>query len=115
MTLPIEKAVDRLEAILTAEVEALRSGNAINLAEITTRKNQSLLEFTRLARGLSDPDPTLRVRLEGLRKCVEENQRVLGLHIQASHEIASLIARSITEADSDGTYSAQIRRKSLAK
>jgi len=111
MNTPHGKAVDRLEAILATEIEALRSGDPVNLAEITTRKNQSLLELTRLTRSLHGPDPAMRTRLEGLKTSVEENRRVLGLHVKASHEVAGLISRAIAEAESDGTYSARTGRK----
>ncbi|MCB8838123.1 hypothetical protein [Aurantimonas sp. VKM B-3413] len=111
MNTAVDKAADRLESVLASEIEALRSGNAVNLAEITSRKNQCLLEFSRLARTLPDTDPALRRRLEGLKLSVEENQRVLDMHIRASREIAALITRTIAEAESDGTYSARTVRR----
>ena len=61
---------------------------------MTARKNKSLLELSRLGRGLSvlgDDDET-RERLVQLRRTLDENHRVLALHIRASEEIATLIA-----------------------
>ena len=56
MDLALSKAVDRLEAVLTAETGALASGTPIDLGEIAARKNQSLLEFSRLSRRMPARD-----------------------------------------------------------
>lgn len=116
MNIALAKAVDRLEAILAAETAALDSGTSIDLAEITGRKNQSLLELTRLAKSVpADRDPLLDQRLGRLREVVEANRRMLELHVRASHDISTLIARSIAEAESDGTYSASLGRRDVSR
>lgn len=108
----LAKAVDRLEAVLSTETEALNGGKPVDLMEITARKNQSLLELSRLARRTEafQEDPDARERLTGLTKAIENNRRALELHVRASHEISALIARSITDAESDGTYSLKLGR-----
>lgn len=115
MDIVLAKAVERLEAVLAAETDALSEGKPVDLTDITARKNQSLLEFTRLARRapVAAEDADTRERLAALAEAVEKNRRTLELHVRASHEISSLIARSITEAESDGTYSAQLGRRAV--
>lgn len=110
----IEKAAERLESILSLEIDTLRGRASEPLAELTTRKNHCLLELSRLSRSvasLGDRDPRIEDRLRLLQKALKENQRVLGLHVKASHEIGGVIAATIAAADSDGTYTtASVRR-----
>jgi flagellar biosynthesis/type III secretory pathway chaperone len=117
VNIALAKAVDRLEDILAMETDALDRGAPVDLAEITGRKNQSLLELTRLARTVpaTRRDPVLDQRLERLKDVVEANRRMLELHVRASHDISSLISRSIAEAESDGTYSAALGRRELPR
>lgn len=107
----LTQAINRLESVLAGETYALRDGLTIQLGETTNRKNQSLLELTRIARGL-DPaavTPNLKIRLSGLKERLADNRRVLGLHMQAADEITGLIARTIADAESDGTYGSSVR------
>ncbi|NDV85722.1 flagellar protein FlgN [Aurantimonas aggregata] len=116
MNIALAKAVDRLEEILAAETAALDRGTAIDLAEITGRKNQSLLELTRLAKSVpATRDPALDQRLGRLKDVVEANRNMLELHVRASHDISALISRSIAESESDGTYSAALGRRDLPR
>lgn len=106
----LTQAINRLEAILAGETNALREGRTVNLAETSNRKSQSLLELSRISRGI-DPataTPHLRTKLGTLRHRLGENSRVLTLHMEATDEIARLIARTLADAESDGTYSASI-------
>ncbi|MEN3792701.1 flagellar protein FlgN [Fulvimarina sp. MAC3] len=109
MQTALSNAVDRLEAVLTSEIDALAKGRRIDLLESAGRKNQSLLELTRLTRGLSVDglDGHTRERLAGLRQRLQENETVLARHVRASHEISAIMARSIEAAESDGTYSSR--------
>lgn len=117
MDIALSKAVDRLEAVLTAETGALASGTPIDLDEIAARKNQSLLEFSRLSRRMpprGETEPAFGDRLKQLARLLEENRRTLELHVTASHEVSEMISRSLTDAESDGTYSAQLGRRAAA-
>ncbi len=111
MSEAVEKAVVRLNAILSAETEALEQGRLSELPSIVVRKNHSLLELSRLGRGVKSEteEPSLREKLTVLRAAIENNRRTLDLHVRASNEIAGLIAASITDAESDGTYGRQSR------
>ena len=109
MNAALEQAVTRLESILDAESTALDDARFSELLELTARKNQSLLELTRLGRNLGAPQqqPEMKGRLTVLRAAVERNHRALELHVKASTEIADLIASSIADSESDGTYRAR--------
>ncbi|MBP0616655.1 flagellar protein FlgN [Jiella mangrovi] len=110
----IDKAAGRLESILVQEIETLRGRASEPLAELTTRKNHCLLELSRLSRSLAsrtERDERIDARLRTLKKALNENERVLGLHVKASHEIGSVIAATIAAADSDGTYTSAIVRR----
>ncbi|MCK5931922.1 MAG: flagellar protein FlgN [Fulvimarina manganoxydans] len=106
MQTALTNAVDRLDAILVTETEALRSHQAIDLSEISGRKNQSLLELTRLTRGMSldSLDRELMAKLAGLKERLHENQKALETQLHASRDIAAILSQSIKEAESDGTY-----------
>lgn len=104
------QAINRLEGILAGETEALRAGRTVDLKEASNRKNQSLLELTRISRGL-DPEtvtPNLQVRLGTLRGRLDENRRVLSLHMEAAGEISGIIAKTLKDAESDGTYDSSV-------
>ncbi|MCQ0988171.1 hypothetical protein [Jiella marina] len=109
----IDKAAERLETILAIEIDALRGKSSESLSEITSRKNHCLLELSRLSRAFAktEPEPEVKSRLGKLKKALEENQRVLDLHVKASHHIADVIAGTIAAAESDGTYSSTIGRR----
>ena len=70
----LEQAVGRLEAVLHEETNALKAGGPVDLSTITVRKNQSLLELTRLTRSVSAnaDDAQTRERLAAIAAAVEE-------------------------------------------
>jgi predicted ATPase len=104
----LTQAINRLEAVLAGEMMALRASDHSGLGDISHRKNQSLMELTRIGRGI-DPaavSDTLRDRLSVLRERLDDNSRLLELHMEATAEVAGLITRAIADAESDGTYGA---------
>ncbi|KQP59755.1 hypothetical protein [Methylobacterium sp. Leaf108] len=105
-------SLKRLDATVSAETEALLAHRPIDQDAVNRRKGQSLLELTRLTRGL-DPervDPELADQLARLRRSLQRNQEVVGLHLRAVEEIAEIVNDAIQDAESDGTYSARRRR-----
>lgn len=112
MSSALVQALDRVEAVVRDETHALSSDGKLDLADITARKNQSLLELSRLAkRSKGSQDlASMRSRLTELRGLLEENSRLLDLHVRASKEVSGLISSAISAQDSDGTYSARIVR-----
>jgi hypothetical protein len=113
----LTQAINRLEAVLAGETNALREGRTVNLSDLSHRKNQSLLELSRISRGLDPANvtPNLRVRLTTLRERLDDNSRVLQLHMEAAGEITGLIARAIADSESDGTYGSSVKGVKRAK
>ncbi|MBS9479291.1 hypothetical protein KIP89_19460 [Ancylobacter sp. VKM B-3255] len=98
--------LDRLEDAVEQENEALHLRLPIDLEEITRRKSRSLLELSRAARALPAAlDGTTLERLAQLRGKLLRNQELLGLHLSAAQEVASILGTALRDAESDGTYS----------
>lgn len=97
----------RLLRLLDRETTALRKREPVDIDDLCDRKNQSLLELSRMSRSLGAHavDPELRSLLADLRKKLEENRTVLKLHLQAVSEVADILATAIRDSESDGTYS----------
>lgn len=104
----LTQAINRLEAVLAGETLALVNGDRMGLGEISNRKNQSLLELSRIGRGLDagSLSDAVRPRIGTLRERLADNSRLLELHMEATAEITSMLAQAIADAESDGTYAA---------
>lgn len=109
----IEKAVLRLNAIMDEETAALRSKAPIDLKEFNNRKSLGLFELQNALRALDGqaPTPETRKLFDQLNIRLDENQRLLKIHLEAVHEITSIISDTIKQADSDGTYTLTFRSK----
>lgn len=105
-------AVDKLTESVMEETKALRMRADADLDKFTHQKNFGLLEVTRAMRAVpaGAASPTLVARLKFLRDRLEENRKVLALHLKAAEEIANLVSGSLEEAASDGTYTAAVMR-----
>jgi hypothetical protein len=103
----LRNAAARLIQLLDRETTALRRREPVEMDELCDRKNQALLELSRIGRRLEGEslDPELRSLLVELRKKLDENRSVLKLHLQAVGEVADILATAIRDAESDGTYS----------
>lgn len=99
--------VDRVETVVDAETEALSHHVPFDMTELNHRKRQGVLELSRILRTLTGGQPNLeaRDRLARLAVKLERNRRVLDVKLRAVREIADIIARSMRDAESDGTYS----------
>lgn len=109
----IQRAVTRLIEVVDQETAALRNRTPIDHKEFNSRKAHGLLELDRALGLLGDHKPddeTLRM-LSVLREKLELNRQVLAIHVQAVREVAAIIAETIREADSDGTYTRPLRGK----
>jgi exonuclease VII small subunit len=106
-----EWAIQRLEAVVEQETQALRSRTAIDLKEFNDRKSQGLLELNRALRAFDGiaGDKAAQTRLSGLRVKLDANRAVLKTHLDAVREVAAVLADAIQDAESDGTYSPSIR------
>jgi hypothetical protein len=100
-------AIERLKTTIDEETEKLQIRAAVDFDGFSQRKNRGLLELTRAMRlGQSGgPDPRVAPFLTGLRSSLIRNQAALQIHLDAVREVSAIIARSIQEVESDGTYS----------
>jgi hypothetical protein len=105
-------AVERLSRVVEEETQVLRCFGEADFERLNHQKNFGLLELTRAMRVLPAHERTAPVaeHLRRLRGLLDENERLLLLHYQAAEEISTLVARTIEDASSDGTYSASISR-----
>lgn len=109
----IMRAVIRLIEVVDQETIALRDHTATNLSEFNARKAHGLLELDRAVTLLNGAQPSTAIMalLRELRDKLDANSRMLSMHIEAVREIAGVIADTIREADSDGTYTNAYRSK----
>lgn len=107
VSIALRNAAARLSQALHRETAALKERRPVDMDEFSDRKNQSLLELSRISRtvGRDALDPQLMPVLHDLREKLEENRAVLKLHLEAVQEIANVLASAIRESESDGTYS----------
>lgn len=100
-------ALLRLIDTVEEENSILHRQEIVSHASFTDRKNQALREL--MAAQRREPavgkDSDLHPLLRRLSRILEDNGRLLKLHIAAVGEISDVIVGSLREADSDGTYS----------
>jgi hypothetical protein len=106
-------AIDRLKATIDEETEKLEVRAVVDFDGFSQRKNRGLLELTRAMRLTQDikSDPRVAPQLTLLRASLIRNQAALQIHLDAVREVSAIIARSIQEVESDGTYSLAIAGK----
>lgn len=106
-------AIRRLEDIVEEETLALETRQRVDFDEFSLRKSRSMLEFARLTRAPMSlrPEGEVTDHLKRLRLKLEMNRSLLQMHFEATCEVATIIARAIREAESDGTYSADLSRE----
>lgn len=104
----ISTLLDRLEDAIDAEMTALGDLQTGGFDVFCRQKSRILLELSRLVRvvGVEPLDPALAKRLDTVRTKLERDRSLLGIHLTAAQEVAEIIANSLREAESDGTYSA---------
>jgi hypothetical protein len=100
-------AIERLTATIDEETDRLESRAQVDFDSFSERKNRGLLELTRVMRQAQgvEFDPRVVAHLTRLRANLLRNQAALQMHLDAVREVAAIIARSIQEVESDGTYS----------
>jgi flagellar biosynthesis/type III secretory pathway chaperone len=107
---PLDRAIQRLEEVVDQETAALRTRAAIDLREFNNRKSQGLLDLNKALRVIDNlaADRGVAARLAQLRAKLDTNRAVLKMHLEAVREISTIVADTIRNADSDGTYSRSI-------
>jgi hypothetical protein len=100
-------AIERLKATIDEETEKLELRSLVDFDGFSQRKNRGLLELTRAVRLTqgAEADPRVVAHLTRLRASLVRNQAALQMHLDAVREVSAIIAKSIQEVESDGTYS----------
>lgn len=103
----LNEVVERIAAIIDSETEALRERRTVDLQDFNNRKSRGLLDLMRAVRALEGgrPDAAAAARLQSLRAKLAANQAALSVHLAAAREITTLVAQTIRDSESDGTYS----------
>lgn len=106
-------AIERLLVTVDEETEKLEIRASVDFDSFSQRKNRGLLELTRAMRLTQSvgADPRVAPHLARLRTSLVRNQTALQIHLDAVREVSAIIARSIQEVESDGTYSVAESRK----
>ncbi|HXT06474.1 MAG TPA: hypothetical protein VN715_05990 [Roseiarcus sp.] len=105
--------IERLSEAVERETHDLGGTGPVDYRAHSQRKSQGLLELSRLGASLSDMrgHPRLRSALGDLLAKLDANQRLLHAKLQAARTVAEIVARVISDGQSDGTYSDQIWRE----
>ncbi|MGE0211648.1 MAG: hypothetical protein AB7S41_08140 [Parvibaculaceae bacterium] len=96
----------RVEQAVEQETKALKERRAADLGQFAERKSHGLLELTRAMRGVDAKALSVEIveRVRKLKVKLETNRMALEMYLRATQEIAGLMASTIREAESDGTY-----------
>lgn len=102
--------LERLEQALDHETSELRSLRTADFNRLNEVKSRLLLDVSRAIRAARDEvaDERLLARLSSLRLKLEHNRLAITMHLDAVREIAGAMAATLIDAESDGTYSAQM-------
>lgn len=105
----ILNVIERLKTTIDEETSGLELRTSVDFDGFGRRKNRGLLELTRAMRMAQDvdTDPRVVACLTGLRASLVRNQTALQNQLDAVQEVSAIIARSIQEVESDGTYSSK--------
>jgi hypothetical protein len=105
--------IERLTGAVERETLDLGGPGPVDYRAHSQRKSQGLLELSRLGATLSAmrDHPRLHAALGDLLAKLDANQRLLHAKLQAARTVADIVARVISDGQSDGTYSDQIWRE----
>lgn len=103
----LPQALAKLIDVLDEENSVLQHHQVIVHAGFTDRKNQALRELMAALRFESLPAAAAAVKpqVQRLSSALQDNARLLKLHIGALGEVSDIIINSLKDAESDGTYS----------
>ncbi len=104
MILPV---IERLRVVVETENRELTQRGPVDYNSHSQRKNQGLLELSRLrpALGSAQSSPAAQTAFADLSAQLEINRRLLHTQLRAAQTISGIVARAIREGQSDGTYS----------
>ena len=99
--------VERIEAVLAAEMAALGTRQHRELGELTRQKRQGFLELNRIMRQLANtiPSQDILARMARFQGSLQANAAMLETHMRAVKAVTDIIVQVMRECESDGTYS----------
>ncbi len=105
--------IERLGDAVERETLDLGGPGPVDYRAHSQRKSQGLMELSRLGTSLSAMrgHPRLRAALGDLLAKLDANQRLLHAKLLAARTVAEIVARVISDGQSDGTYSDQVWRE----
>lgn len=102
----LDGVVEKLLATLEEEKALLNARRFNELDDIIDRKCRLIIELVRISKtvhaGSADSAP---LNITDVRSALQENGRLLAVHLQAAESVSSLVRDSIKEESFDGTYS----------
>lgn len=103
--------IKKLQICLDEETAILSASNVPDLDSFNHRKGQGLMELNRALAGFGTAtrSPEIESEIAILKSKIDENMRLLRLHISAVNEITVLLTDAIQKEESDGTYSPSVR------
>ncbi len=106
------RTIERIERLVELETVTLEQYKSVDYADFNHKKSHALLELSRAMRALGprSHDRQILSELSRLRGKLEKNLAVLEIHLKAVRQVCALIARTIEDDDSDGTYTASVSR-----
>ncbi|MBI2720137.1 MAG: hypothetical protein HY245_05055 [Rhizobiales bacterium] len=98
--------LSRLKQVLVEETAALAAGGNVVLSAFVERKHQLLRDLLSAQRNFTSDSVrgVLAPAIAEVKLCLAENQRQLGLHIDAVRQVSAIIVDAMRQAESDGTY-----------
>lgn len=99
-----EKILTALIEVLRRESELLGKGTTRLEAGVTRQKLQLMMQLNRIDPQREIRNSKTRELLAETRRLLEANGAMLKRRMEAIREIAGMISREITDAQSDGTY-----------
>ncbi len=109
-----ERIARRLEDVLERERQDLRRNDHERFAEYARQKDLLHMDILRLSETFGPRWPhhqALRETMERLKASLDENARLLELHMKAAGEIAGYLEDTMRRMHSDGTYSRSAGRR----
>jgi uncharacterized protein (UPF0335 family) len=106
------RTIERIERLVELETATLQDYRPLDFADFNHKKSHALLELSRAMRALgpASHDSRTLTDLSRLRGKLEKNLAVLNIHLKAVRQVCALIARTIEDDDSDGTYTPSINK-----
>lgn len=109
----IHGILTRAMGLLDEESTSLHEHHNDANGEFVARKNMIAFELGTIARMAERVvlDDDLRQRFADLRRKLEDNRKLLDVHIGASRQIARILAEVVRASEADGTYTVPLFNK----